>query len=142
MFRNLLIADSGKGHVEEMIRMLQDIPSFKTARVNLLHVVPEQSKAGSEGHRDNAQSMLEGAVDRMGLEPSAVQSIVRDGDTKQTVLKVADELDRDGFTRAWPPSIDPRQQHKPIRLSTLNAAHAACQRRPLRSARQSCDGDH
>jgi nucleotide-binding universal stress UspA family protein len=95
MFKNLLIADSGKGHVEEMIRMLQDIPSFKTARVSLLHVVPEQSKAGSEGHRDNAQAMLEGAVDRMGLEPSAVQSIVRDGDTKQTVLKVAEELDAD-----------------------------------------------
>ena len=35
MFRNLLIADSGKGHVEEMIRMLQDMPNFKTARVNL-----------------------------------------------------------------------------------------------------------
>ena len=95
MFRNLLIADSGKGHVEEMIRMLQDIPSFKTARVNLLHVVPEQSKAGSEGHRDNAQSMLDSAVNRMGLDPSSVQSIVRDGDTKQTVLKVADELNAD-----------------------------------------------
>jgi len=95
MFRNLLIADSGKGHVEEMIRMLQDMPNFKTARVNLLHVVSEQSKAGSEGHRDNAQSMLDGAADRMGLDPSSVQLIVRDGDTKQTVLKVAEELDAD-----------------------------------------------
>ena len=95
MFRNLLIADSGKGHVEEMIRMLQDMPNFKTARVSLLHVVPEQSKAGSEGHRDNAQSMLDGAANRMGLDPSSVQLIVRDGDTKQTVLKVADELDAD-----------------------------------------------
>ena len=95
MFRNLLIADSGKGHVEEMIRMLQDMPNFKTARVNLLHVVSEQSKAGSEGHRDNAQSMLDGAANRMGLDPSAVQLIVRDGDTKQTVLKVAEELDAD-----------------------------------------------
>ena len=95
MFRNLLIADSGKGHVEEMIRMLQDMSNFKTARVNLLRVVPEQSKAGSEGHRDNAQSMLDGAANRMGLDPSAVQLIVRDGDTKQTVLKVAEELDAD-----------------------------------------------
>ncbi|MGB4700079.1 MAG: universal stress protein [Parasynechococcus sp.] len=95
MFRNLLIADSGKGHVEEMIRMLQDMPNFKTARVNLLHVVSEQSKAGSEGHRDNAQSMLDGAANRMGLDPSSVQLIVRDGDTKQTVLKVAEELDAD-----------------------------------------------
>ena len=95
MFRNLLIADSGKGHVEEMIRMLQDMSNFKTARVNLLHVVSEQSKAGSEGHRDNAQSMLDGAANRMGLDPSSVQLIVRDGDTKQTVLKVAEELDAD-----------------------------------------------
>ena len=95
MFRNLLIADSGKGHVEEMIRMLQDIPSFKTARVYLLRVVPAQRKAGSEGRRDNAQSMLDSAVNRMGLDPSSVQSIVRDGDTKQTVLKVADELNAD-----------------------------------------------
>ena len=95
MFRNLLIADSGKGHVEEMIRMLQDMPNFKTARVSLLHVVPEQSKAGSEGHRDNAQSMLDGAANRMGLDPNSVQLIVRDGDTKQTVLKVAEELNAD-----------------------------------------------
>ena len=29
MFRNLLIADSGTGHVEEMIRMLQDIPQLQ-----------------------------------------------------------------------------------------------------------------
>ena len=42
VFRNLLIADSGKGHVEEMVRMLQDIPSLKAAGVSLLHVVPEQ----------------------------------------------------------------------------------------------------
>ena len=46
MFRNLLIADSGTGHVEEMVRMLQDIPSFGQAKVNLLHVVPEQSNPG------------------------------------------------------------------------------------------------
>ena len=40
MFRNLLIADSGKGHVEEMVRMLRDLPAFRQARLNLLHVVP------------------------------------------------------------------------------------------------------
>ena len=41
MFRNRLIADSGKGHVEEMIRMLRDIPGFASARLNLLHVVSD-----------------------------------------------------------------------------------------------------
>ena len=95
MYRNLLIADSGKGHVEEMVNMLQDIPSLKSARVNLLHVVSEQSKAESEQHRENAQSLLKEAVRRMGLDPAAVNTMVREGDTKQTVLKVADELSAD-----------------------------------------------
>ena len=95
MFRNLLIADSGKGHVEEMVRMLQDIPSLKSARVNLLHVVPEQNKAQADDHRSAAQQLLSAAVERMGLQPSDVQQFVREGDTKQTVLNVADELNSD-----------------------------------------------
>ena len=69
MFRNLLIADSGKGHVEEMVRMLQDIPSLKAASVSLLHVVPEQSKAGADGHRVDADYLIQSAITRMGLEP-------------------------------------------------------------------------
>jgi len=91
MFRNLLIADSGKGHVEEMIRMLQDIPSLKAASVSLLHVVPEQSKAGADGHRVDADYLIQSAITRMGLEPKQVKSIVREGDTKQMVLKIAEE---------------------------------------------------
>ena len=95
MYRNLLIADSGKGHVEEMVGMLQDIPSLKSARVNLLHVVSEQSKAESEQHREDADALLKEAVVRMGLDPMAVNTMIREGDIKQTVLKVADELGAD-----------------------------------------------
>ena len=92
MFKNLLIADSGKGHIEEMVRMLQDIPSFKAARINLLHVVPEQSKADSDQHLNDAQVLLNNAVTRMGLDSGSVNPIIRQGDAKQTVLKVADEV--------------------------------------------------
>lgn len=95
MFKNLLIADSGKGHVEEMIRMLQDIPSFREAQVNLLHVVPEQNTAQAAGHRSDGQSLLNGAVERMGLPSANVNALMREGDTKQTVLKVAEELNSD-----------------------------------------------
>jgi len=95
VFRNLLIADSGKGHVEEMIRMLQDIPSLKAAKINLLHVVSEQSKSQSDGHRDEAANLLNSAITRMGLSPSSVSTLIREGDTKQTVLKVADEVQAD-----------------------------------------------
>ena len=91
MFNKLLIADSGKGHVEEMVRMLQDIPSMRSAAVALLHVIPEQSKAGADSHRIDAEELLDSAINRMGLDRSRVTSLVREGDTKQTVLKVAEE---------------------------------------------------
>ena len=95
MFNKLLIADSGKGHVEEMVRMLQDIPSMRSATVALLHVIPEQSKAGADGHRIDAEELLDSAINRMGLDRSRVTSLVREGDTKQTVLKVAEEQNCD-----------------------------------------------
>ena len=95
MFRNLLIADSGKGHVEEMVRMLQDIPSLNRARATLLHVVPEQSKAQAEDHRADAEALLDKANERMGLQADSVTILVREGDTKQVVLKVAEEINSD-----------------------------------------------
>ncbi len=95
MFRNLLIADSGKGHVEEMVRMLRDLPAFRQARLNLLHVVPEQAGDNFQEHWQKAAGIVADAIQRLGLDPADVNAIIRQGDTKQTVLKVADELDAD-----------------------------------------------
>ena len=95
MFKNLLIADSSKGHVGEMVRMLRDLPGFRAARINLLHVVSEQGKVNSEDHWTTAGSLLAKAVTQLGLDPSDVNSIIRQGDAKQTVLKVAEEINAD-----------------------------------------------
>ena len=95
VFRNLLIADSGKGHVEEMVRLLRDIPPCRQARINLLHVIPEQWGLGLESHRQQAEILVKEAIERLGLTPGEVNTVVREGDTKLTVLKVADELEAD-----------------------------------------------
>lgn len=95
MFRNLLIADSGKGHVEEMVRMLRAIPALRQARLNLLHVVPEQVGNNFQENWEKAAGRVAQSVQRLGLNPSEINTIIRQGDTKQTVLKVADELDAD-----------------------------------------------
>jgi nucleotide-binding universal stress UspA family protein len=95
VFRNLLIADSGKGHVEEMVRMLRDIPPCREARATLLHVIPEQGGDDLREHRQRAESVLEEAAQRLGIGREGVTTIVREGDAKQTVLKVADEIDAD-----------------------------------------------
>ncbi len=95
VFRNLLIADSGKGHVEEMVRLLRDIPPCRQARINLLHVIPEQGGLDLESHRQQAEVLVKEAIERLGLTPGEVNTVVREGDTKLTVLKVADELEAD-----------------------------------------------
>ncbi|MEB3265206.1 MAG: universal stress protein [Cyanobacteriota bacterium] len=95
MFRNILIADSGKGQVEDMVRMLREIAPCRQARVNLLHVVPEQSAADLQEHHNRAESLLAEVIQRLNLDPGTVNTLIRDGDAKQTVLKVADELDAD-----------------------------------------------
>ena len=78
-----------------MINMLRDLPAFKAARVNLLHVVTEQSKNESEEHWSEAGNLLSTSIQKLGLNPEEVNSIIRHGDAKQTVLKVADELNVD-----------------------------------------------
>jgi len=95
VFRNVLIANSGKGHVEEMVRMLRDIPAVRQARLNLLHVVPEQVGESFTEHSQKAAGIAAEAVQRLGLNPSDVNTIIRQGDTKQTVLQVADEINSD-----------------------------------------------
>ncbi|MCP9837133.1 universal stress protein [Cyanobium sp. N.Huapi 1H5] len=95
MFRNLLIADSGKGHVEEMVRILRDIPPCRQARINLLHVIPEQGGLDLESHRQQAEVLIKEAIERLGLSPGEVNTLVREGDAKLTVLNVADELQAD-----------------------------------------------
>ena len=77
VFRNLLIADSGKGHVEEMVRLLRDIPPCRQARINLLHVINEQGGLDLESHRQQAEILVKEAIERLGLTPGEVNILVR-----------------------------------------------------------------
>jgi nucleotide-binding universal stress UspA family protein len=63
--------------------------------LNLLHVVPEQAGDDLQEHWQRGAALLAAAVAKLGLDPADVNTILRQGDTKQTVLKVADELDAD-----------------------------------------------
>ena len=71
-------------------------------------MVTEQAGQNYVEHSQKAAGIVGEAVQRLGLNPAAVNTIIRQGDTKQTVLKVADELDADlidfgvsiGFSRS------------------------------------------
>lgn len=95
MFRNILVADSGKGHVETMVGMMQSVPSFAGARFTLLHVLDVQGKTSLTDGMETGARLLAQAVGAMKLDPATVTTVLRQGDVKQTVLAVADETNAD-----------------------------------------------
>jgi nucleotide-binding universal stress UspA family protein len=96
MINKILLADSGTGHSEEMLRMLLDIPGLKHASVSILHVVPAQlSPEDLAVKMEEGGKLLGEAVQKLHLDPSRVNSILRQGDAKTVVCEVADELNVD-----------------------------------------------
>ena len=96
MIKKILLAVSGLGHAEEMLKTLKDLPSIRQAAVTVLHVVPAQTTAQvmttkwEEGGR-----ILAAAIQSLQLDPSHVSSILRQGEPKDVVCQVADEIDAD-----------------------------------------------
>lgn len=96
MIGKILLADSGTGQSEEMLKLLLEIPSIKGAAVTVLHVVPPQvtTDAMTEKWEEGAK-LLANAIQSLKLDPAHVTAMQRQGDPKDTVCKVADEIDAD-----------------------------------------------
>ncbi|HAZ50056.1 MAG TPA: universal stress protein [Cyanobacteria bacterium UBA11369] len=96
MIEKILLADSGTGHSEEMLKVLMEIPSIKPASVTVLHVVPPQvtSEAMTEKWEEGGK-FLATAIVSLKLDPNHVTAMLRQGDPKTTVCQVADEIDAD-----------------------------------------------
>lgn len=96
MIEKILLADSGKGHTQEMLKALMDIPSFQAASVTVLHVVPPQVTAeGMTEKWEEGGKLLATAIQSLQLDPSRVTAVLREGDPKDIVIRVADETDAD-----------------------------------------------
>ncbi len=96
MIEKILLADSGTGHSEEMLKALMEIPSIQRASVTVLHVVPPQvtSDAMSEKWEEGGK-LLAGAIQSLNLDPNHVSAMLRQGEPKDVVCKVAEEIDTD-----------------------------------------------
>ncbi|MDZ8088276.1 MAG: universal stress protein [Nostoc sp. DedQUE12b] len=96
MIRRILLAVSGLGHAEEMLKTLKEIPSVQSAKVTILHVVQAQNTATTMTAKwENGGKILANAIQTLNLDPSQVSSILREGDPKDVVCQVADEIDAD-----------------------------------------------
>lgn len=96
MIRKILLAVSGLGHAEEMLKNLKELPSIQQANVTVLHVVPAQpTSEGMTAKWEEGGKILANAIQYLGLDPSRVSSILRQGEPKDVVCQVAEEIDAD-----------------------------------------------
>lgn len=96
MIEKILLAVSGLGHAEEMLKTLKEVPSIQSAKVTVLHVVPPQSTSSAMTEKwEEGGKILANAIQSLNLDPAQVSSILRQGDPKDVVCQVADEIDAD-----------------------------------------------
>ncbi|MBE9059583.1 universal stress protein [cf. Phormidesmis sp. LEGE 11477] len=96
MIENILLADSGTGNTREMMKVLLQIPRIERSRLTILHVVPSQSTSSAMTQRwEEGGRILAEAVNSLGLNPADVNAILREGEPKDVVRKVAGEVDAD-----------------------------------------------
>ena len=96
MIEKILLANSGTGHTEEMLKALMEIPAIKPASVTVLHVVPPQVNADEMTAKwEEGGKFLATAIQSLQLDPNHVTAMLRQGDPKTTVCEVADEINAD-----------------------------------------------
>jgi nucleotide-binding universal stress UspA family protein len=99
MIEKILLADSGAGQAEQMLNALMDLPAMQRATVTVLHVVPSQvTTEDMQEKREEGAKTLAKAVEGLHLDPHkffAVSTILREGEPKDEVLRVAEEIDTD-----------------------------------------------
>ncbi|HEY9690280.1 MAG TPA: universal stress protein [Coleofasciculaceae cyanobacterium] len=96
MIKKILFADSGTGQSEEMLKFLMEIPGVKDAHVTVLHVVP--GRIGSDEMTEKLEAggkMLARAIEFLGLPPEQVSPMLQQGDPKDLVCRVAEDLQAD-----------------------------------------------
>jgi len=87
MLKKILYADSGNGHTQEMLKILQDIPAFQNSDLTILHV--------GGGAWEEGGKILADIVKNTNVDPAKVSTILRQGEPKDLVCQVADEIDAD-----------------------------------------------
>lgn len=96
MIQKILLADSGTGNSEEMLKQLLEIPALKQASISILHVVPGQISPEQLTQKwEEGGKLLATAVQSLKLDPTQVSTILRQGDPKTVVCQVAEEINTD-----------------------------------------------
>ena len=90
----VLLADSGTGQSEAMMKFLMDIPLFQRSHVTVLHVVAPQVTAEAMTSKwEEGGKLLARTMQSLQLEPVRSNAMLQEGEPKDVVCRVAEELD-------------------------------------------------
>lgn len=96
MIRKILLANSGEGNTEEMLKYLLDLPALQGVSITVLHVVPKKTSGDElKAKMSEGETLLAQAVNTLKLESSQVNTQLKQGEPKNTILETADEIDAD-----------------------------------------------
>jgi nucleotide-binding universal stress UspA family protein len=94
MIEKILLANSEIG--QAMLKALMDIPLIQRAQVTVLQVVPPQVTAEAMTEKwELGGKNLANTIQFLNLDPGKVTAMLREGDPKDVVCKVAEEVDSD-----------------------------------------------
>jgi nucleotide-binding universal stress UspA family protein len=97
MFENILVAVDGSGRSREMINMMLALPSLSRSQITILHIIPVgASSEGLTEYRLAGERIAEKETASLKVgDANRVTSMLKEGDPKSVVCKVAEELNPD-----------------------------------------------
>jgi nucleotide-binding universal stress UspA family protein len=96
MIEKVLLADSGTGQSVAMLKMMLEIPAIQRAFITVLHVVPEQVSAEIMATKwEEGGKLIATAIESLNLDAAHVSALLRQGDPKDIVCKVGEEINAD-----------------------------------------------
>jgi nucleotide-binding universal stress UspA family protein len=96
MLKKILYADSGPRNSQQALKVLMDLPAIAGAKIAVAHIIPPQITKEEETEKfEEADKLVAEVIKDANLQPHLVEKIVRQGEPKDTILKIAEEVDAD-----------------------------------------------
>jgi nucleotide-binding universal stress UspA family protein len=96
MLDKILYAGAGTAQTQDMLKALMDLPAIRKAAMTVLQVVPPQITTDAFAEKwEEGGRIISDLLSQVAIEPSKVSTILRQGEPKDVVCEVADEINAD-----------------------------------------------
>ena len=96
MLDKILYAGAGTAQTQDMLKALMDLPAIRKAAMTILQVVPPQITTDAFAEKwEEGGRIISDLLSQVAIEPSKVSTILRQGEPKDVVCEVADEINAD-----------------------------------------------